>query len=203
MKERFLRNLLQYKVNKIILEICPHFHKNKKQRNMIKEENRIYTVKQGDTLQSIADHLQINVDDIVEFHNRHSNTFITEYRPNLFGVDNIILPADLSEFRRRHNPNRLNLLYGDITLACEDIVIDEATELEMRGQNAVATFDAEFNSGTNHTAFFRKTRRKRWSCYQYHWLQGNYQATDISRVQTIGRYHFFPWTTTLSSCLRD
>lgn len=104
---------------------------------MIKEENRIYTVKQGDTLQSIADHLQINVDDMVEFHNRHSNTFITEYRPNLFGVDKIILPADLSEFRRRHNPNRLNLLYGDITLACEDIVIDEATELQMRGQNLI------------------------------------------------------------------
>ena len=101
---------------------------------MIKEENRIYTVKQGDTLQSIADQLQINVDDIIEFHNRHSNTFITESRPNLFGVDIIILPADLSEFRRRHNPNRLNLLYGDITLACEDIVIDEATELQMRGQ---------------------------------------------------------------------
>ncbi|BBA29143.1 LysM peptidoglycan-binding domain-containing protein [Prevotella melaninogenica] len=104
---------------------------------MIKEENRIYTVKQGDTLQSIADQLQINVDDIIEFHNRHSNTFITESRPNLFGVDIIILPADLSEFRRRHNPNRLNLLYGDITLACEDIVIDEATELQMRGQNLI------------------------------------------------------------------
>ena len=42
---------------------------------MIKEENRIYTIKQGDTLQSIADQLQINVDDIIEFHNRHSNIF--------------------------------------------------------------------------------------------------------------------------------
>ncbi|WP_249118677.1 LysM peptidoglycan-binding domain-containing protein [Prevotella jejuni] len=104
---------------------------------MIKEENRIYTIKQGDTLQSIADQLQINVDDIIEFHNRHSNIFITESRPNLFGVDIIILSADLSEFRRRHNPNRLNLLYGDITLACEDIVIDEATELQMRGQNLI------------------------------------------------------------------
>ena len=104
---------------------------------MIKEENRIYTIKQGDTLQSIADQLQINVDDIIEFHNRHSNTFITEYRPNLFGVDKIILPADLSEFRRRHNPNRLNLLYGDITLSCKDIVIDEATELQMRGQDLI------------------------------------------------------------------
>ena len=34
---------------------------------MIKEENRIYTVKQGDTLQSIADHLQINVETWLSF----------------------------------------------------------------------------------------------------------------------------------------
>ena len=57
---------------------------------MIKEENRIYTVKQGDTLQSIADQLQINVDDIIEFHNRHSNTFITPQFRSTFSCEMIL-----------------------------------------------------------------------------------------------------------------
>lgn len=88
------------------------------------KEYKTYTVRKGDTLKSIAERLQINVQDLVSFHNKYSHTLL---RNDFIGVTmfkEIYIPANLEEFRCKHAPNYFPLHYGDILLSCEDIVID-------------------------------------------------------------------------------
>lgn len=103
------------------------------------KEYEIYMVKDGDTLKSIAEQLQINVRDLMAFHNAHSHVLL---RDDFIGVSmfkEIYIPSDLDDFRRKHAPNRYPLYYEDVKLACEDIVIDEITEMILKDQKMIQT----------------------------------------------------------------
>ncbi|AFJ07670.1 hypothetical protein PI172_2294 [Prevotella intermedia] len=103
------------------------------------KEYKTYTVRKGDTLKSIAERLQINVQDLVSFHNKYSHTLL---RNDFIGVTmfkEIYIPVNLEEFRCKHAPNYFPLHYGDILLSCEDIVIDEVTEMVLKEQKTIQT----------------------------------------------------------------
>ncbi|MDY6205691.1 MAG: LysM domain-containing protein [Prevotella sp.] len=101
------------------------------------KEYETYRVKDGDTLRSIAEQLQISVRDLMAFHNAHSCTLL---RDDFIGVSmfkEICIPADLDGFRRKHAPNRCPLHYEDVKLACENVIVNEATEMILKEQRMV------------------------------------------------------------------
>lgn len=101
------------------------------------KEYETYRVKDGDTLQSIAEELQISVHDLIAFHNAHSRVSLWDDFIGVSMFKEICIPADLDEFRRKHVPNYCPLRYENVKLACEDVIVDEATEMTLKGQRMV------------------------------------------------------------------
>lgn len=59
------------------------------------KEYKVYTIQEGDTLKSIADRLQIKVEDLITFHNAHSNFLLVDDAAGLSALREIFIPSDL------------------------------------------------------------------------------------------------------------
>ncbi len=103
------------------------------------KEYKVYTIQEGDTLKSIADRLQIKVEDLITFHNAHSNFLLVDDAAGLSALREIFIPSDLESFRRQHTSNRCPLYYGSVDLSCENIIVEESTEMVLKKQKMVQT----------------------------------------------------------------
>lgn len=103
------------------------------------KEYETYTVRNGDTLKSIAEQLKISVEDLILFHNTHSPILLMDDFIDVSMFKEICIPAALGDFRRKHASNYCPLYYEEVKLACEDIVVDEIVEMLLKKQKVIQT----------------------------------------------------------------
>lgn len=99
------------------------------------EEHSVYIIKKGETLESIAKNLRVNVDDLVEYHNAHTSDFISNDKWGLFMTKELCIPKDLTNMRLANVPDIIELGHDNTLFNCNDIVVDEISEMKLKGQD--------------------------------------------------------------------
>lgn len=103
------------------------------------EENSVYIIKEGDTLESIARDLRVNVDDLIEYHNAHTSDFISNDKWGLFMTKKLCIPKDLTNMRLANVPDIIELGHDNSLFSCNDIVVDESSEMKLKKQDMLQT----------------------------------------------------------------